>query len=160
MKKWRLVLAIAMAVSIQACAGSVASIVKESEKDPDFGFDGVYDMVVDHPGGRQEMGSGWFTDCSPQSFKAQIRVANSEVKMRWRDDLTLEGFVNQAGKFRLEKQLAEDGVKGRGTTLSDGTVTIILQGHIQDDVMKGVLEYGIAQFANRGCTYPVAYSSR
>ncbi len=146
-----------LAFMLSGCAGTVSSMVRESDKDSAFTFDGNYTYAVDYPASRQTLGPGWFSDCRAEKYSSSLRIVNSEVLWRWNEDLVVTGFVDSRGRFRLEEALEKD-IKGRGEALSDGSVTVILQGDVSEDTMKGLLVYGVAQFNNRGCSYPVAYS--
>lgn len=141
---------------VSGCAGVVTKQVSESDKDPSNSFDGTYLGVVKHPGGRQEMGSGWYTQCSARDFKARVTVRKSAIKWQWDDDNALTGFVDSEGRFRIEHEL-ERKTTGRGSVMSDGTVTAVLQGDLRSKTMKGRFVFAVAQFAGNGCTYPVNF---
>lgn len=152
---FRIAMIAAVIFMLGGCAGTVGFMVPESDKDPAFSFDGAYTLEVDHPGGRQEMSSGWFSKCQAEKITAGFTIKDSKISWPVNNSVA-EGFVNKNGEFRLEK-LLDGEVKGT-TTLSDGSVTLILQGDVSENTMKGLLVYGVAQFTNRGCSYPVSYS--
>ncbi|MFK7994075.1 MAG: hypothetical protein AB8B87_08045 [Granulosicoccus sp.] len=153
---FRVAIVVLLALNLGGCAGTVGSMVREADKDPAFSFDGNYLMTVDHPGGRQEMGSGWYIDCSGTRLESPLTIANSEISWQAGPESVVNGFIDSNGKFRLE-QLLEDDIRS-DSTLSDGSITLILQGDVSGDVMKGLLVYGVAQFTKKGCSYPVSYS--
>lgn len=149
-----------LVVFLQSCAGTVGSQVRESDKDASSSFDGMYAIEVDHPGGRQSLGSGWFNDCGARKFSSQLSIQNSNVSWKVSEDQVAQGYINSSGKFRLELPLDSDqDVRSTSEVLSDGGVTLILQGDLDDKTMKGLLVFGIGQFNGRGCGYPVTYSS-
>ena len=146
------------ATMLTGCAGGVALAIKEQNKDPTNSYDGAYVATVKHPGGKQNMGRQWTSNCGPRDFNAPINVSDSEVSLRWNDDTTLEGFVDKDGRFRMEEPLSTP-AKSRTTIMSDPSMTIILQGILSDDEMVGQLVYGVGQFNGHGCSYPVSYSA-
>ena len=144
------------ATLLSGCAGGVAIAVKEQNKDPANSYDGRYVATVKHPGGTQHMGGNWINNCGAQDFSAPIDVSDSEVSLRWNEDVTLKGFVDKNGRFRMQ-QLLGNTARARGTIMLDDSVTVILQGVLSDDEMVGRLVYGIGQFNGRGCSYRVSF---
>jgi hypothetical protein len=135
-------------------------MVKESDKDASGRYDGTYALSVKHPGGRQQLGNNWYNNCSARTINGNLIIKDSKVTWKTSEDSEAQGYINSEGKFRLEQPLDPDqNAKGTGTVLSDGSITLILQGDLGNDKMKGLLVFGIAQFNKRGCGYPVTYSA-
>lgn len=153
----RAALVVAFAFTLTGCAGTVSSMIRASDKDPSFSFDGNYTFSVDYPASRQTLGPGWFANCRAEKSTGAINVVASEVFWPLLGDAVASGFIDSDGRFRVEQPL-ETEAKGSREVLSDGSATAILQGDISDDTMKGLLVYGLAQFNGRGCSYPVTYS--
>lgn len=147
-----------LAIGLSGCAGTVSRMVPESDKDPENKFDGQYLAKVDFAGGRVDMPPGWYIDCSPRKYVNNVSVKSSEVMWAW-GGIKMTGFINSKGKFRIEHLMDEE-VKGIGAVISDGSVTIIPQGDLSEDVMKGAVVHGIGQHNNRGCSYPVTFTKR
>ena len=150
------ILALTMTTALTTgCAGGVSFAVKEQDKDLTNSYDGAYIATVKHPGGRQSMGNNWTNNCSAQDFTTQIQVAESEVTWRWDKDTLLQGYVDKDGRFRIEEGLGN--TAKANTVMSDNSVSVILQGILNDEEMAGRLVYGMGQFNGRGCSYPVSY---
>ena len=149
-------IALAALVLTSGCAGTVSSVTRESAKDPAGTYDGSYLAKVNSRGGRQRMDHQWRSDCRAQQFAQTLTIRNSQVSWYWQSDVAVKGFINSAGEFRLENKLDGE-IKGRGQMMSDGGVTAILQGQLDEDTMKGMFVYGVAQFNNHGCSYPVTF---
>ena len=74
---------------------------------------------------------------------------------RWDKDTLLQGYVDKDGRFRIEEGLGN--TAKANTVMSDNSVSVILQGILNDEEMAGRLVYGMGQFNGRGCSYPVSY---
>ena len=144
------------ATLLSGCAGGVAMAIKEQNKDPANSYDGAYVATVKHPGGTQQMGNNWVSNCGAQDFSVPVNVSDSEASLRWNDDTTLKGFVDKNGRFRMEEPLGNTAT-ARGTIMLNNSVTVIFQGVLSDDEMVGQLVYGVGQFNGRGCSYRVSY---
>ena len=144
------------AVFMAGCAGGVSTAVKEENKAPANRYDGNYVATVDHPGGRQSMGNNWYNNCGARNFNAPFTVVDRQATWRWDKDTSVQAFVDSDGRFRLEHALGDVATTSRGT-LSNNSVTFILQGILSDDNMVGRLVYGMGKFNGRGCSYPVSY---
>lgn len=153
----RMASAAMVALLISSCSGTLTSMVKESDKDPADSFDGDFVLTVKSPGGRQELGNGWFVKCGAHDFSDKLTIHKSKVGWRVDGKYAKVGFINADGKFRLEHPLDGD-TKGIGLTMSDGSRTLILEGDLSEDTLKGRMTYGVAQFNNRGCSYRVTYA--
>ena len=149
---------IVTSVLASGCAGGVSVAVKEQDKDPSNSYDGIYMATVDHPGGRQNMGNNWFNTCGAQDFASPISVKGSEVTWQWDEDTPIKGFVDTNGRFRINHPLG-DVARATNTVLSNNSVTVVLQGVLNEDSMEGRLVFAMGQFNGRGCTYPVSYQA-
>jgi len=149
-----------ISLTMSACSGvTVRKATAEADKDPTFSYDGKYKMTVKHPGGRQELTGQWFVTCGSRDFWRTVTVKNSTVSLVWNEGKTISGFVGPDGSFRISRP-SDNKVNVLGGVASNDDITIVVQGVLDKEVLKGTLVYAQAAHVGRGCTYPVTYTAR
>ena len=154
------------ALVLGACVGNVARPVPESARDTEGRHDGLWVAKVDAPGGRQTI-EQWHFDCRPLSFEWTFEVRDGVVRIDVSDGdgegaVRHEAFVDADGRFRLEMPL-EHSVRasaGSDQPISDGAVTLILEGELGGENPRGHYVAGVRQFLDRGCRHRVDYDRR
>jgi len=157
-------LAVLATMVLSGCAGTVGSVIPESSRDTSGRFDGLWTTSVKSPGGRQNI-ERWQFNCAAQDFAFDIVIKNGLVQFANQADnqkLTERSYVDEEGRFRLELPLDAKARAGGGSDsqISDGRITVILEGELSGDDPNGFYTAGIAQFLNRGCRYPVDYEAK
>lgn len=160
----RVAIALLGALALGACAGNVARPVPESARDTEGRHDGIWVAKVDAPGGRQTV-EQWYFDCRPIAFEWTFEVRDGVASIDMSDgDETVrhEAFVDADGRFRLEMPLEESvrASAGSDQQISDGAVTLILEGELGGEDPRGYYVAGVRQFLDRGCRHRVDYDRR
>ena len=150
-----------LSLSVGACgSGFVPREVEESERDASGRYDARWRAIIDNPGGRQQLSSGWHIDCPAAKQTLQFEVDEGRLVSNWdlgdEESARFDTLVDGEGRFRLSVPL-ETRTRAASGTLSDGRTVLILQGTLDEDALEGRFVRGIRQFQNNGCTYPVRF---
>lgn len=150
--------------TLGACTGTVGSVIPESERDTSGRFDGLWTASVNSPGGTQDI-ERWQFNCAAQDFAFDIVIKDGLVVFANQADnqkLTERSYVDADGRFRLELPLDAKAraAGGSDSQISDGSITVILEGDLTGDNPRGFYTAGVADFLNRGCRYPVKYDAK
>jgi len=145
-----------VAVALQGClASGVTKPVKASDKVSSGVFDGRWDTVIKSTASTQKIaGSGnWTfscTDLSGQRLPAMI-VKDGEATLNFRG-VQYQAYLNDSGQFRFEMPMSEVASESSrsDSAISNGKMTFILYGSLER--LEGFQTFGVAQFANAGCT--------
>lgn len=154
-------LAVTSTLLLGACAGVVSRPVVEDDRDTSGQYDGVWTASVESVGGVQQI-ERWSFNCAAQDFTFDIAIESGLVRFVNEADnanVTTETYVDTDGRFRLELPLDKK-TRAAGESdqqISDGSITIILEGELASDEPGGFYTAGVADFLNRGCRYPVDY---
>ena len=158
-----LVVAVASLAVLAGCAGTVSRPVAESARDTSGRHDGLWTATVKSPGGRQNI-ERWVFDCGAQDFAVPLSVDDGRIFVRsgiWQEATRDEPvYIDESGRFRMEipsENVARAG-PGSDSQMSDGRVTYILQGRLDEEEPRGLFVYGVRQFVDRGCTYRVDFA--
>ncbi len=149
---------LAFVLALQGCASTVLKPVAESNRDVAGSFNGSYQGIVTNTALVQQAQGNWQFNCHDITGKnvGVISVVDG-IATLGEEEGTPTAFVSKNGKFRFEIPLQEVAAAA-GTsdaTISNGNITIILYGSL--DKGAGSMTYGIAEFANNGCTSKVEY---
>lgn len=100
----------------------------------------------------------WRINCQSFDQSIPINVSGGRVETRINDELH-SAYLSRSGRFRLEipTGLRMASSLSSGESLTDGRVTLILQGDLLREPRRGRFTFGIAEFANAGCSTRVNY---
>ena len=138
-------------VLIQGCASGIVRPVAETDEDPAGSFDGIWQVVINKAPGIQYGPGNWTLNCNGAESEMRLAVQDSVIRMGF-ESRYHDAYVNQSGKFRFEIPLLQT-AEASGTSdgsLDRGDMTLIVSGSLQEG--SGFLTWGIAEFANNGCT--------
>ena len=143
-----------VAAILQGCLGSgIFRPVKASDKDSSGVFDGTWDTVVKSTETRQTIAGNWVANCNDLAGTQlpRMSVQDGEIALQFRNNRHTT-FLNSSGQFRFE--IPMEGTVSESsrsdTAISDGALTFILCGSLESKT--GFQTFGVAQFANAGCT--------
>ncbi len=144
-------------VTLAGCGNEVRRQVTAEFRDTTGRFDGVWlAQMLDTPS--PQVVQNWRINC--QSFKQAIPISvdNGRVEAKINDEVHWS-YLSLSGRFRLEipTGLRMSAPISTTDSLVDGRVTLILQGDLSREPRRGKFTFGIAQFANAGCTTAVRY---
>ena len=139
------------------CSKEVRRIVSEDFKDQSGIYDGDWlAFMAQTPSPR--IIQNWKVKC--RSFEQSIPITIGEGQVTTRiNDIDHSTYISSNGRFRLEipTGLKMSNPISSSATLLDGRVTLILQGDLGRERPSGSFTFGIADFANVGCTTRVNY---
>ncbi len=143
-------------LAVTGCGNEVRRQVPAEFRDTSGRFDGVWlAQMLDTPS--PQLVQNWRINC--QSFGQAIPISVTDGRVEAKiNDAVHWSYLSVSGRFRLE---IPTGLRMSSPTssdsLADGRVTLILQGDLSREPRRGKFTFGIAQFANAGCTTTVRY---
>ena len=153
----RLIVPVFFLLLSAACAGLITP-VSEKNRDASGTYDGRWVATHVFTANTQTV-QRWRMNCSEPTESFRMAVVNG-VLIAQGSDGAVETYVNTDGKFRLEMPTSSEIREAGGSdfSLSDGKVTIILQGDLSDAEPEGLFTFGIAQLGNSGCTSKYSFA--
>jgi len=147
----RLIALIFAAVLATGCAGLV-NPVSEGDRDTSGAYDGRWVATHGFTADTQTV-QGWRMNCSAPAESFGLLVADGTLKVAGGEP-EVETYVSAGGKFRLEMPTSSEIREsvGSDSSISDGKITMILQGNLSETEPGGLFTMGIAQLGNSGCT--------
>ncbi len=148
------VLAIAL---LAGCASAVTSPISETNKDPNGTFDGQWKANVLKSPATQYLPGNWRLSCSGKPWDFAFRVDDSLASIDYRQTKHF-AYVDKAGRFRFEVPMNNNSTASGTSDISitRGERTMIINGSLKNT--SGRITFGVAEFANQGCSAKVAYS--
>lgn len=157
-KKFLLPAVAGLLIVIQGCASVVLQPVDESNKDQTGSFDGRWTITQEKTTGVQYGAGNWVFSCSGKPGPwGRLKVDDGEVSINFKNK-ERNTFIGKSGQFRFEVPL-EIVAEAKGTSDSSvdrGEMTMLLSGSLKKG--SGFLTWGIAEFANNGCTTNLKYT--
>jgi len=123
------------------CSNDVRRNISKEFADNSGRFDGVWKADMMETASPQVV-QRWRINCQSFEQSIPINVSAGRVETRINDTL-YSAYISNSGRFRL--------------SLTDGRVTLILQGDLLREPRQGSFTFGIAEFANAGCSTRVSY---
>ena len=145
------------AMFVAGCSQDVRRIVSADFRDKSGSYDGDWLAFMAQTPSPQII-QNWKVKCN--SFEQSIPISVEEGVVTTRiNDVDHSTYISGNGRFRLEipTGLKMSNPISSSATLIDGRVTLILQGDLGRDKPSGSFTFGIADFANVGCTTRVNY---
>lgn len=148
-----------LALLLAGCATTGKSRIKEADKDQSGSYDGLWTANIQTSPELQYGPGNWTFRCNGEAGKFDFRVQEGMLSFV-RSGKAHTTYVDQQGRFRLEVPLR---VIARAADTSDssidqGKMTQIFGGSLKRQ--RGLLVWGIAQFANDGCKAKIKYSKQ
>lgn len=153
----RLVMVLMVILSLTACGNEVRRTVAKEFKDTSGRFDGVWlAHMLETPS--PQVVQNWRINCQSFNQSIPISVSGGRVEAKINDELHWS-YLSLSGRFRLEipTGLRMSSPISTSDSLTDGRVTLVLQGDLLREPRRGKFTFGISQFANAGCTTTVRY---
>ncbi len=150
-------LASSLTLLLASCGSAGKKGIEEADKDQSGSYDGLWTANIQRSPVIQYGPGNWTFRCSGKTGKFNFRVKDGVANF-YRDSTAHQAFVDADGNFRFEVPLKVE-AKAAGTSdssIDQGKMTQIFGGSLKDK--KGLLVWGIAQFANDGCKSKIEYS--
>ena len=151
--------AFAATILLQGCASTVMHQVSESDRDLAGGYNGAWQGTVVRTAAKQYGPGNWELSCGNMAGRnvGQVSVEGGLAKLKIFGDVQ-QAYVNNDGRFRFEIPMAEVAAAGGNSdsSISQGKMTFILYGSLKKQA--GTLTFGIAEFANNGCSSKVKFT--
>jgi len=140
------------------CSNDVRRNISKEFADNSGRFDGVWKADMMETASPQVV-QRWRINCQSFEQSIPINVSAGRVETRINDTL-YSAYISNSGRFRLEvpTELRMSSSLSSGESLTDGRVTLILQGDLLREPRLGSFTFGIAEFANAGCSTRVSYN--
>ena len=139
------------------CAGLVKP-VREADRDASGAYDGRW--VATHVfTADTQLIQRWQLRCREPAESFGVEVVNGVLSAE-SDEERVETYVNTEGKFRLQMPTASSVRAADGSTqsLTDGKITVIVQGDLSESEREGLLTFGIAELGNVGCASKYSFA--
>ena len=148
-----LVPALFTALLLQGCASTVMKQVSESDRDTSGIYNGKWRGTALSTASKQYGPENWELSCNDMAGKnvGRLSVENGVAQIHIFGGVH-HAFVNDEGRFRFEvpmKEVAAASTRS-DSSLSRGAMTFILYGSLEEQ--RGTMTFGIAEFANNGCS--------
>ena len=139
------------------CSNDVRRNISQEFADNTGRFDGAWNANMMETASPQVV-QRWRINCQSFNQSIPINVSSGRVETRINDTL-YSAYISNSGRFRLEvpTELRMSSSLSSGESLTDGRVTLILQGDLLRQPPRGSFTFGIAEFANAGCSTRVSY---
>jgi len=139
------------------CAGLVKP-VKEADRDASGVYDGRWVAKHEFTADTQLI-QRWQMRCREPVESFGMEVVNGVLSAE-NSEGRVETYVNTEGKFRLEMPTASSVREADGSTrrLTDGKITVIVQGDLSEAEREGLFTFGIAELGNVGCASKYSFA--
>lgn len=148
------------ALALSACSGQVRNMVPAEFRDSSGRYDGQWlAQMIETPSEQNIL--GWKLKCSPMKLAIPLVIEEGSVTTRI-NDAEYSGFISGSGRFRLEipTNIKMSASVSSEAQITNGTITLILQGDMSRSRPKGGFTLGVAELGNAGCTTKVHFAER